>query len=133
MKRFDLSSPPRSGHDGIAVVPVDEMEESTRAVRLTPETDVEAIGPALAALDVVVVTFPVFRDGRGFTQARALREYYGFTGEIRAEGHILPDQARFLHLCGVDCVMLPEGSDPTPWQEALTLFSGSYQDRLGLR
>ena len=41
-------------------------------------------------------TFPNFRDGRAYTQARQLRERYGFRGELRATGDILRDQLPLL-------------------------------------
>jgi len=38
------------------------------------------------------VQFPDVSDGRGFTQARSLREGVALSGKIRAMGYILPDQ-----------------------------------------
>ena len=47
-------------------------------------------------LSVIVLEFPKFRDGRGFSWARMLRTRLGFTGEIRATGHFLYDQLAFM-------------------------------------
>jgi uncharacterized protein (DUF934 family) len=60
----------------------------------------EILAPYLAQLSLVAVNFPTFRDGRGFTQARSLRERLAFRHEIRATGNILPDQYAFLLRCG---------------------------------
>ncbi|GAB6854503.1 DUF934 domain-containing protein [Asaia astilbis] len=133
MKQFDLAPVRHPAPASLDVVPVAEMSEATRAIRLTPDFDVETLGTALDHLDLIIVTFPIFRDGRGFTQARALREYFGFAGEIRAEGHLIADQAQFLRTCGVDSVSLADDSDTTPWLKALSLFPATYQSRLGLR
>jgi uncharacterized protein (DUF934 family) len=38
---------------------------------------------------LIAVDFPVFRDGRGYSIARLLRERYGYKGEIRAIGDVL--------------------------------------------
>ena len=133
MKQFDLAPARHPAPASLEIVPVAEMTETTRAIRLTPEFDVETLGTALDHLDLIIVTFPIFRDGRGLTQARALREYYGFSGEIRAEGHLIPDQAQFLRSCGVDNVLLDDRADTTPWLRALSLFPVTYQTRLGLR
>ena len=65
--------------------------------------------------------------GGGFRSPGPCGERYGFTGEIRAVGHILPDQYRFLLRCGVSTVALPEGADPAPWQAALGRFGVAYQ------
>ena len=69
----------------------------------------------------------IFRDGRGFTLARTLRERHDYRGEIRAVGHILPDQYLFLLRCGVDTVALPTGTDLAPWHAARSQFSIAYQ------
>ena len=61
-------------------------------VQVPSTTHAEELAPFLGRVSLVVVEFPKFRDGRGFSIARTLRERYGFAGEIRAVGHILPDQ-----------------------------------------
>ncbi len=96
-------------------------------VLVGPAARAEEVAAALPDLSLIAVEFPKFRDGRGFSLARTLRERYGFTGEIRAVGHILPDQYRFLLRCGVSTVALPEGADPAPWQAALGRFGVAYQ------
>ena len=40
----------------------------------------------------IEIAFPAFRDGRGYSNARILREA-GYAGELRAEGDVLTDQA----------------------------------------
>ena len=42
--------------------------------------------PHLDSLALVALVFPNFRDGRAYSQARLLRERYGFRGELRATG-----------------------------------------------
>jgi uncharacterized protein (DUF934 family) len=79
---------------------------------------------ALPRLSLVSVLFPGFRDGRAFTAARALRERHHFTGEIRATGHILPDQYVALLRCGVTTVELSDVADLEPWRQALRLQGG---------
>ncbi len=70
------------------------------AVHLPPDTAPEAIAPWLAAIDLICIEFPKFRDGRGFTLARTLRTRYRFERDIRAVGHLLPDQLEALRQCG---------------------------------
>jgi uncharacterized protein (DUF934 family) len=96
-------------------------------VCLPPGTDLAVVERFLPLLSLIVVDFPAFRDGRGFGLARALRERYGYTGEIRAHGHILPDQYLFLVRCGVDTVELRIGTELRPWREALARFQVAYQ------
>ena len=70
---------------------------------------------------------PKSKDGRAFTQARALREHFGFQGEIRATGHVLPDQYRMLLRCGVSTVQLPDGADPAVWTRSADIVDIAYQ------
>jgi uncharacterized protein (DUF934 family) len=80
---------------------------------------VEAIRDSLDDFDLVAVHFPVFKDGRGFSYARLLRERYGFKGEIRAFGNILRDQIYYMARCGFNAFELEEGRD---LEQALTAF-----------
>jgi len=93
-------------------------------------TPAAELAPLLDRVSVVAIRFPVFRDGRGFTLARLLRERHGFAGEIRAIGHVLPDQHAFLRRCGFSTVALPEGTDTAPWIAALARFRVAYQPAL---
>ena len=96
-------------------------------VALSSNTPPEAVAPFLDRLSLVVVPFPVFRDGRGFTLARTLRERYGFEADIRAVGHILVDQYSFLLRCGFSTVEAPASADPARWDAALRHYHIVYQ------
>ena len=106
----------------LGVTPADLPERV--GVRLAPADSVEALVPLLARLALIEVSFPRFRDGRGFTQARELREHYGFAGDIRAVGHVLPDQFLSLLRCGVTTFVLTGGQTPSVWRESLALRGG---------
>lgn len=77
----------------------------------------EVLESDLHWLGLVVIDFPRFRDGRGFTLARTLRERYGFTGEIRAQGNLLPDQLPLLQRCGFSSVTISPERRPA-WAAA---------------
>lgn len=94
---------------------------------LDPATQQEAIADLLPRLSLVSVHLPKAKDGRAFTQARALREHFGFIGEIRATGHVLPDQYRMLLRCGVSTVQVPEGADPAVWTRSADIVDIAYQ------
>jgi uncharacterized protein (DUF934 family) len=117
--------------DRPAIISLRRLAEVQRAgqrlgVLVGPAVRAEAIA-ARPDLALIAVEFPKFRDGRGFSLARTLRERFGFAGEIRALGHILPDQYRFLLRCGFSTVALPEGTDLGPWRAALVRFGVAYQ------
>ncbi len=71
-------------------------------IRLSPTDKVEDIADDLKNINLIALEFPVFTDGRSFTQARLLRDRYQFEGEIRAMGGYMPDQAFYLHRVGVN-------------------------------
>lgn len=96
-------------------------------VRLTSAETAESVVDLLPLVGLVAVEFPKFRDGRGFTTGRSLRQHHGFSGEIRAVGNTLPDQYRFLLRCGFSTVEIPDDRDPAPWQKALEEISVAYQ------
>ena len=87
----------------------------------------EDLAPFLDRVSLVVIEFPKVRDGRGFSIARSLRERYGFAGELRAVGHILPDQHAFLMRCGFSSVVVPDGADLSVWAAPLARFHVAYQ------
>lgn len=84
---------------------------------VAPDTPIETIEPLLSKLDMIVVEFPKFRDGRGFTIGRTLRGRLGYRGDIRAIGHVLPDQFAFLLQCGFSTIVTPPEHPPEHWTQ----------------
>jgi uncharacterized protein (DUF934 family) len=96
-------------------------------VRLKSNQLAPEIAADLARFALVALEFPRFRDGRAFSTARELREHHGYTGEIRAFGHILPDQYQFLVRTGFTTVELPDGAGLASWRHALAEIDVAYQ------
>ena len=84
-------------------VSLDAFLDQTNAasVRIEAGDDVRRLGPVLDRVRLIEVDFPKFRDGRGFSSARVLREM-GYTGEIKATGDVLVDLVWFMRRCGFD-------------------------------
>jgi uncharacterized protein (DUF934 family) len=102
-------------------------------LRLKSDERASTIGHDAELFDLIVVDLPVFRDGRAFSTARLLRERYHYKGEIRASGHILPDQVLFLARCGVNSFDVKGDRRLDPYLEAFREYSVSYQPlRAGL-
>lgn len=76
--------------------------------------------PYLGSLSIIMIEFPKFRDGRGFTLARNLRAQAHYDREIRAVGHLLPDQFRALIQCGFTSVELSKEHPQEQWIKILT-------------
>ncbi len=83
--------------------------------------------PWLSALALVVLVFPKFRDGRAYSQARLLRERYGFRGELRATGDVLRDQFQFLLRAGFDSFEVKKPADALVFAAAAARYSVFYQ------
>jgi uncharacterized protein (DUF934 family) len=92
-----------------------------------PDQSVDDLAYDLPRLAVVALAFPKFGDGRAYTAARLLRERYGFTGEIRAVGDVLREQASFMVRCGFDAFEPADGSNPEQWAAAAGRFRHVYQ------
>jgi uncharacterized protein (DUF934 family) len=71
------------------------------SVRIEGGDDVRRLIPVLDRVRLVEVDFPRFRDGRGYSSARILREE-GYAGELKAVGDVLVDQLLFMRRCGFD-------------------------------
>lgn len=100
--------------------------EGPLALVLPNTADVAAIAGDLPRFAAIIVQFPSFRDGRAYSQARLLRERFKFTGEIRARGDILRDQALFMARVGIDAFEIAQGAEPG-FREALGEQTYFYQ------
>jgi uncharacterized protein (DUF934 family) len=89
---------------------------------------VAELEPYLDRLAVIVLKFPNFKDGRGYTQARVLRERYGYVGELRAAGQILRDQFLFLVRAGFDALEVVKESDAEAFAPTLARYTVFYQE-----
>ncbi|HUB84961.1 MAG TPA: DUF934 domain-containing protein [Rhizomicrobium sp.] len=87
----------------------------------------ELLGEDVNRLSLIVLEFPVFRDGRAFSWARMLRERLKFTGEIRGTGHFLYDQIAFMHRVGFDAWDVADGFTLEQFHRALTEMTNVYQ------
>jgi uncharacterized protein (DUF934 family) len=96
-------------------------------VRLLPSDEVEALAYDLPRLAVVALHFDKFRDGRPYSNAVLLRERYGFTGELRAVGDVLREQAQFMRRCGFDAFIPADGSSAGQWLAATRRYRHVYQ------
>ena len=97
----------------------EEISAAAPDAALAPGAGLDEVLPHLAAFAVIAVEFPKFRDGRGFTTARALREHHGYKGDLRATGHFLPDQVAFLIGCGFTSFETPAEHAPAQFAAAL--------------
>ncbi|HEY4116168.1 MAG TPA: DUF934 domain-containing protein [Rhizomicrobium sp.] len=100
---------------------------SQLGVQLKSSESPGLIGEDVHRLAVIVMEFPVFRDGRPFSHARLLRTRMNYIGEIRASGHFLYDQIAFATRVGFDAFDVPDGFSLPRYARALHEMSFVYQ------
>lgn len=118
------------------IVPLDLWLEHSHALKardgglgvwLNSDEEVEAIADDLEHFQVVALNFPVFSDGRSYSNARLLRDRYGYKGEVRAIGDVLRDQLFLMKRCGFDAYVIREDRNAEEALQSLKDFSEVYQ------
>jgi uncharacterized protein (DUF934 family) len=103
------------------------------AVTVAPSDDVALLADHLDRLSMIQVGFPSSADGRGFTLAKRLRAM-GYTGRLRAKGHVLADQYAMARRSGFDEVEIDAAlaaRQPEPqWLARADWRAHDYQARL---
>ena len=95
---------------------------------LAPADPAAELVPLLPRLALIALEFPNPGDGRGYSQARLLRERFAFRGELRAVGAgVRQDQAFLLARCGFDTLEPPPGVDLEAVRRALSRYNVAYQ------
>ena len=109
---------------------LDEAVQGNADIARLPN-DIDLSTVALDRFKTLLIDFPSFADGRGFSIARELRRKYDYQGELVADGPLIPDQYGYAAQVGFDAVRL----DPTTWArqseqdwaEAAKAFDYTYQ------
>lgn len=96
-------------------------------VLLSNTDDISELKEDLERLDLVVLEFPKMADGRAFTQARLLRDRYGFKNEIRATGDVLRDQIFYMHRCGFNGFELRDDQETNSALKGFSEMTITYQ------
>ena len=82
-------------------------DDGNLAMSLEPGDELNGVAIHLHRMEFIQIAFPSFADGRGFTLARRLR-LMGFTGRLRATGHVLADQFAMALRAGFDEVEISD-------------------------
>ncbi|MFW2830843.1 DUF934 domain-containing protein [Sphingomonas sp. ID0503] len=101
-------------------------QSNATAVRIEPGEDVRRLLPHLDRIALIEVSFPAFRDGRGYSAASILREA-GYVGELRAEGDVLIDQLSHMRRCGFDSFAPRNPIDADAAERAFATWDHVYQ------
>ncbi|WP_319824151.1 DUF934 domain-containing protein [Thalassovita sp.] len=110
-----------------------EAANDVAAVDVPSDTDPETLAGRLGGLRLIRVDFPSFADGRGFTLAQRLRRM-GYTGRLRAKGHVIADQYTMARRAGFDEVEISDDlaarQPENQWKFRSDWQSNDYQSRL---
>src|SRR5690606_14268113 len=101
-------------------------QSNANSVRIEAGDDVRRLGPVLERVRLVEIDFPKFRDGRGFSSARILREM-GYAGEIKATGDVLVDLIWCMRRCGFDSFAPDVPLNPADVESVLNRYRHGYQ------
>jgi uncharacterized protein (DUF934 family) len=101
-------------------------QSNATSVRIEAGDDARLLLPHLGQLALIEVSFPSYRDGRGYSAARVLREG-GYHGELRAAGDVLVDQVPLMRRCGFDSFAPEAEIDAATLAASLARYENVYQ------
>ncbi len=108
-------------------------DDGAVALDLPSDADLSGIERKFNRIALIRIDFPSFADGRGFTHARNLR-LKGYTGRLRAKGHVIADQYAMARRSGFDEVEiaddLAQRQPEDQWLRRANWQAHDYQSRL---
>lgn len=114
-------------------VPLADLVAHTGALDLANTDDPQTLRDHFGNIGLIRIAFPAFSDGRGFTLARRLR-VMGYTGRLRAHGHVIADQYTMARRAGFDEVEISDDlasrQPAAQWQFRSDWRAHDYQARL---
>ncbi|WP_170557552.1 DUF934 domain-containing protein [Ruegeria atlantica] len=114
-------------------VTLEDAANDVVALDVASDTDPDELVDRLGSARMVRVDFPSSADGRGFTIARVLR-LKGYTGRLRARGHVLADQYAMARRSGFDEVEIDDAlanrQPEDQWLARADWKDHNYQARL---
>jgi uncharacterized protein (DUF934 family) len=96
-------------------------------IRLHSNQEAKEAADFVSEVALIAVEFPGFKDGRGYTTGRLLRERFGFKGELRAIGEVMRDQLFYMTRCGFEAFELKATKSLEEALGAFAEFSVTYQ------
>jgi uncharacterized protein (DUF934 family) len=105
----------------------EDVPANADGLDIPADVDVTELDLDFSQFTVIRLQFAAYKDGRAFSQARLLRDRFGFTGDIRAGGEVLRDQALFMVRCGFTSFELPASESLTGFAASVAEFSEFYQ------
>lgn len=118
-------------YDNVAGLEGLTSNREVNVLRLPNDVDLSQITLVLDRIDTLLIEFPSFVDGRGFSVAKLLRERHNYKGLLIADGELIPDQYAFAMQCGFDAVRIDKDTyeiqTEQDWRNSLEDFGLTYQ------
>jgi len=106
---------------------IEKLSKLSVGVIIEPSDDVSLIKDHLDSLELIVLDFNNFDDGRGYSQAYLLRKRWQFLGEvIGINAHL--DQLQFMIRSGVTSYILLDSYEGLNEEDYANGFSICYQE-----
>jgi uncharacterized protein (DUF934 family) len=97
------------------------------SVSIASDRDLVSEPLDLEGVTAIRLDMPGFKDGRAFSQARLLRQRFGFDGDLIVGGHVLPDQAQAMLRVGVNLVELADDTRIDAFVRGVRAYRYAYQ------
>ena len=111
----------------IALYAVNTPATASITLKIANDSDVTTQDQNINSVEVIELDFPVFSDGRAFSQAMQLRKRLGFKGDIRATGDVLIDQIVQMQRSGFSSAVLREDQSAEHAARLLAHYKDFYQ------
>ncbi len=111
----------------IALHAINTPASALKVLKIANDSDVASHSEQLAHAAFVELHFPVFTDGRAFSQAVQLRKRLNFKGDIRATGDVLIDQLVQMQRSGFTSAVLREDQSLEHGKKLLAHYRDFYQ------
>jgi phosphoadenosine phosphosulfate reductase len=102
---------------------IEQLDALNLGVLVNSDDQLADLIPHLSKIDLIVIEFSSFSDGRGFSTAYRLRNSIGYDAEIWARGKLIADQYSQALQCGIDAVLIDDlqlkRQSIEQWQKAL--------------
>jgi len=97
----------------------DRRQEQWTVV-IQPEDEVIELPSEILSKPQILIAFPVYTDGRGYSHASTLRQHHGYKGQLVAVGDVRRDQLEFMRQTGFDAYEIVGKDSVEEMMESLT-------------
>jgi len=112
-----------------------QSENKSWTVVIAPDDDLLEVPAAVLGRSELLISFPVFTDGRGYSHAASLRARHGYDGALVAIGDVRRDQLEFMRESGFSAYQITGNDSIEDMIKSLTelempahrLYSGARQ------